>query len=231
MMTVNANMVKKLIPGILLAISLSLCIVNANSSLESKVFAQNANISTSTSTPSLDTFSANGSISSLVFVTHNASKNNLDVKNATDLDNTKKFILSGEWALKVNNGKATDFDARFTKTLNDGLKWHTHVISNFKSIDEGVKNNNISSIHLTPAKSISMSGTADIKLNGTSTWNNVKMMIQIANGKTIIITPDNNATANHFQGQPIYGSVLSIKDATGKEMLGAQQKILQNLYK
>ena len=135
--------------------------------------------------------------------------------------------------LKVDKGKATDFNAKFTKVLNDGSKWHTHEINDFKSSNES-SNNNINTstmVHLTPDKNISLSGTANIMLNGTSTWNNVNLKIQIANGKTITIIPDNQETSNHFQGQPIYGNVLSIKDATGNEMLGSQQKVLFNLYK
>jgi hypothetical protein len=86
-------------------------------------------------------------------------------------------------------------------------------------------------VYLTPDKSTSISGTANIMLNGTSTWNNVNLNIQIANGKTITITPDNQATSNHFQGRPTYGNVLSIKDIIGNELLGSQQKVLHNLYR
>jgi hypothetical protein len=244
-LTVHSHMIKKHISAIILALILSLYILHG-SSLDSKVLAQNTNTSisnsssdknlkTSNSTPvtaNWDSFLANGSISSLIFVTHNASKNNLDAKNSTDLDGIKKFILSGEWILKVDKGKATDFNAKFTKVLNDGSKWHTHEIKDFKPFNESSNNNNNTSamVYLTPDKSISLAGTANIMLNGTSTWNNVNLKIQIANGKTITITPDNQATSNHFQGQPIYGNVLSIKDATGNELLGSQQKILRNLY-
>jgi hypothetical protein len=237
-------LIKKPISGLILVLILSLCVIHGSSSLDSNVLAQNTNssISNSSSDKSLktmnyapvttnsDSFLANGSISSLIFVTHNASKNNLDAKNSTDLDGIKKFILSGEWILKVDKGKATDFNAKFTKVLNDGSKWHTHEIKGFKPSNES-SNNTSAMVYLSPDKSISLSGTANIMLNGTSTWNNVNLKIQIANGKTITIIPDNQATSNHFQGQPIYGNVLSIKDATGNELLGAQQKVLFNLYK
>jgi hypothetical protein len=42
---------------------------------------------------------------------------------------------------------------------------------------------------------------------------------------------DNGATSNHFQGQPIYGTVESIKDANGNELLKAQQEALQQKSK
>ena len=49
----------------------------------------------------------------------------------------------------------------------------------------------------------------------------------ISKGKVITINLDDNATSNHFQGQPIYGVVESIKDAHGNELLKAQQQALQ----
>ncbi len=64
-------------------------------------------------------------------------------------------------------------------------------------------------------------------MNNTSAWNNVKTNILISKGKVITINLDDNATSNHFQGQPIYGVVESIKDANGNELLKAQQQALQ----
>ncbi len=46
----------------------------------------------------------------------------------------------------------------------------------------------------------------------------------INKGKTITINLYNQTTGNHFQGQPIYGVVESMKDSTGNEMLKAQQQ-------
>lgn len=84
-------------------------------------------------------------------------------------------------------------------------------------------------VQLSPDKSASIPGTVDIKLNNTSAWNAVKANILISKGKVITINLDldNNATGNHFQGQPIYGVVESIKDANGNELLKAQQQALQ----
>ena len=50
-------------------------------------------------------------------------------------------------------------------------------------------------------------------------------------GKTITINLDNQATGNHFQGQPIYGVVESMKDSTGNEMLKAQQQAVHRTEK
>lgn len=167
-----------------------------------------------------ETFSASGSISSLVFTTQNPDNTIKNGNNALGLTKTPKFVLSGDWVLTVNGGKVTGFNAKFIKVLNDGERWHTHVITNFKA-------NNNSKAQLTSDKSASISGTVDVKLNGTTIWNAAGVNILLNKGKTITINLDNKATGNHFQGQPIYGVVESIKDANGNEMLKALQHAVQ----
>jgi hypothetical protein len=120
----------------------------------------------------IKTFSANGDISSLIFVTQkpiNATINSVSLSNAT------KFVLSGDWNLTVNTGKVTNFAAKFIKVLNDSSRWHTHDIINFKP-----SNTNNTIVQLSPDKSASIPGTVDIKLNNTSAWNNVKTNILIS---------------------------------------------------
>jgi len=61
--------------------------------------------------------------------------------------------------------------------------------------------------------------------------NDSKQQLIINKGKTLTINLDNQATSNHFQGQPIFGVVESIKDSTGKEMLKAHQQAVQRTEK
>jgi hypothetical protein len=201
-----------------LALILGLTFITTINTCSIAVFAQ-TNGNTTGSTSPTSTFSANGDISSLIFVTQkpiNATINSASLSNAT------KFVLSGDWNLTVSTGKVTNFAAKFIKVLNDSSKWHTHDIINFKP-----SNTNNTIVQLSPDKSASIPGTVDIKLNNTSSWNDVKTNILISKGKVITINLDNNATSNHFQGQPIYGVVQSIKDANGNELLKAQQQALQ----
>lgn len=177
-----------------------------------------------TSKSPMETFSANGDISSLIFVTQKPINATI---NPSSLSNATKFVLSGDWNLTVNTGKVINFAAKFIKVLNDSSRWHTHDIINFKPSNT---NNTVVQL-LSPEKSTSILGTVDIKLNNTSAWNNVKTNILISKGKVITIDLDNNATSNHFQGQPIYGTVESIKDANGNELLKAQQQALQQKSK
>lgn len=213
-----------------LALGLILAVAGNNSSINlDAVFAQtNGTTKNITSTTPMNTFSASGDISSLIFVTSknivylgNFEKPINATINPSSLSAAQKFILSGNWNLTVDKGKVTNFSAKFIKELNDASKWHTHDILNFKSIS-----NNTMPIQLSPNKSATISGTADVKLNNTNAWNGVKTNILISKGKLITIHLDNNATANHFQGQPIYGVVKSIKDANSNEFLKAQQKAM-----
>ena len=165
-----------------------------------------------------NTFSASGDIGSLIFVTQKPINATI---NPSSLSATTKFVLSGDWNLTVNTGKVTNFAAKFIKVLNDSSRWHTHDIINFKP--SNTNNNTI--VQLSTDKSASIPGPVDIKLNNTR--NNVKANILISKGKVMTINLDNNATGNHFQGQPIYGVVESIKDANGNELLKAQQQALQ----
>jgi hypothetical protein len=190
----------------------------------SKSAGGNMTVGTPTTPTNTETFSAVGTISSLVFVTQKPDNTISKGNNASGLTDAKKFVLAGDWVLTVNGGKITDFTAKFIKVLNDGERWHTHVITNFKAT-------NNTNVKLSPDKSASISGTVDVKLNGTSVWNTTKVNIMINKGKTITINLDSQATGNHFQGQPIYGVVDSMKDATGNEMLKAQQQAVQRTEK
>jgi hypothetical protein len=96
------------------------------------------------------------------------------------LTDAKKFVMAGNWVLTVNGGKVTDFTAKFMKVLNDGERWHTHVITNFRYT-------NNTRVHLPPDRSASISGTVDVKLYGTSVWNTTKVNIMINKGKTITL--------------------------------------------
>ena len=185
-----------------------------------------SNTATSSTSNASSTFSASGKISSLIFVIggkpSNTSTNASSVLNNT----TNKFILSGNWSLDADNGVVTQFKGDFIKVLENGTRWHTHDITNFKPAGD-----NKTKVQLTPDHSIPISGNADVKLNNTLPWKNVNTNIIISKGKTITIKLDNQATSNHFLGQSINGIVESIKDANGNEMLKAQQKAVNMMTK
>ena len=150
-----------------------------------------------------ETFSAMGSISSLIYQTR--------VNNTSDLVVAEKSILSGEWFIQNRGGIITAFVAKFNQVLDDGTRWHTYEFFNFTT-----RNN--ARVHLTSDGSAIFSGTVDIKLNNTVVWKNIKLTVFILKGNTIIFLLDDKAIGDHFRDQPIYGTVVSIKDRMGREM-------------
>lgn len=143
------------------------------------------------------TFSAIGTISSLVIT---VPEDEFNITNAFNV------ILTGDWILNVHNGTITNFEANFLASPMDGSMGHIHQITNFseKEDDRDViilptsDNNN---------NSLSINGTADIKINGITIWNNAKVSITISKGNTITIDPDDKDTENHFGNQQVYGIV------------------------
>ena len=141
-------------------------------------------------------FSVIGTISSLVITVP---------QHEFDITNAFKVILTGDWVLNVHNGTVTNFETNFLASPMDGSMGHIHQITNFseKEDDRDViilptsDNNN----------SLSINGTADIKINGITIWNDAKVSITISKGNTITIDPDDKDTENHFGNQQVYGIV------------------------
>src|SRR5919205_274090 len=98
-----------------------------------KAFAATTNTSSlslpsSVPKPKQDTFSAIGTISSLVITVPPpaASAGGFNITNAF------KVILTGEWNLSVHKGNITNFAANFLAFPMDGSKPHIHQITNFQ---------------------------------------------------------------------------------------------------
>ncbi|HEX2406576.1 MAG TPA: hypothetical protein VHJ38_05135 [Nitrososphaeraceae archaeon] len=144
----------------------------------------NANITT--------TFSSIGTISSLVITVP---------ENEFNITNAFKVILTGDWVLNVHNGTVTNFEANFLASPMDGSRGHIHQITNFSANENEM-------IQLAPDdNSLSINGTADIKINGLTIWNDVDLSIIISKGSTITIDPNDKQTDNHFGDQQVYGIV------------------------
>ena len=168
-------------------------------SLQSQMTTKTA-LAQSTPAPksTVNTFSMNGSISSLVLGMSPKSK-------TVDMSTVQKFILSGDWSMNVNHGKLTNFKASFyTGPVNGGTSNHTHQINNFRV------SNGSSLIHLTPDNSVSITGIVDVGTNGKKAWNDVNATIVISKGRTISINLADQDTQRHFMGQQIYGIVKKI---------------------
>jgi hypothetical protein len=165
-------------------------------------------ISMSDKARTADSFSAKGGINSLTYKTEtptNLSSTSIKLNSSSDLTNAAKYIFFGDWNLEVKSGKVTKFGANFVQVRENGGVPHSHNLINF------VQANDTKISLTTPGLWTSIKGTVDVKYNGTTTWSAVETEILIFKGRIIDISLDNNATDNHFQGQPIYGFVKSIK--------------------
>ena len=143
------------------------------------------------------TFSVIGIISSLVITVPQHEFN---------ITNAFKVILTGNWILNVNNGTVTNFEANFLASPMDGSMGHIHQITNF-SANEDDGDGIILLTSDNNSNNLSINGTADIKINGITIWNDAEVLIAISKGNTITIDPDDKDTRNHFGNQQVYGIV------------------------
>lgn len=173
------------------------------------VYAQttdNTNSATSSNSEDVDaavannknitTFSGIGQISSLVITVPESGFNITDAF---------KVILTGEWNLNVRNGNVTEFAVNFLASPMDGSKPHIHQITDFRPYD-----NSEEPIALTRDYSLSVNGTADIKINGVTVWEDADVSISISKGNTFIFDPDDLDTEDHFGDQQVYGIVTGL---------------------
>lgn len=184
----------------------------------------------------LDTFSAKGTISSLVFdsgisppssslattankiQSHNAgNQTNRTIPLGTSaITNEEKeeapYALSGDWSLKVERGKVQDFLAKFVMVRIDGTERHTHEIINFKSSKD-------SDIQLDPTNITFIKGITDIRTNGIDSWKAVDTFLLINKLRILSIIPNSHKVEDHFKGQPIYGVAESMKDKAGNDII------------
>lgn len=173
------------------------------------VYAQttdNTNSATSSNSEDVDaavannknitTFSGIGQISSLVITVPESGFNITDAF---------KVILTGEWNLNIRNGNITEFAVNFLASPMDGSKPHIHQITDFRPYD-----NSEEPIALTRDYSLSVNGTADIKINGVTVWEDADVSISISKGNTFIFDPDDLDTEGHFGDQQVYGIVTGL---------------------
>lgn len=193
----------------------------------------------------LDTFSAKGTISSLVFdsgisppslstatnpnriQSHTAGNqtNRTISLGMSAISNEKEeapYALSGDWSLKVERGKVEDFMAKFAMVRIDGTGRHIHEIINFKS-------SNDSDIQLDPTNITFIKGITDIKTNGIDSWKAVDTFLLVNKLRILSIIPNSHKVDDHFKGQPIYGVTESMKDKAGNDIIVSLNNMTSNI--
>jgi hypothetical protein len=74
-------------------------------------------------------------------------------------------------------------------------------------------------IALVNGNSTDFKGIADITTNGKVKWKDVPMVIHMLDGNVINFNIDPTKTDDHFKGLPVFGTVQSIIDQSGTELL------------
>jgi hypothetical protein len=162
--------------------------------------------------------------------TTGASSNFTSTANATSTSNAtstaeqleQPYVLSGDWNLDVQNGNVSNFAANFTMVHLDGTERHTHELSNFAA-------SNSSTIDTSGNGTSFIFGTVDVGKDGQTKWTGVAALITIEKNNVLTISLATEDTDDHFMGQPIYGIVDSMTDASGNEMVATGTQTAGNV--
>lgn len=155
------------------------------------VFAGSVPVSAQTNnTSTTDSFHANGLIATMI---------GLQASN-------QSLVLAGDWALAVIDGNATGLYFDFTMTDTAGFTRHYMSFSDFRSND--------TSVQLNPNGVTTISGTVDLRQSFNPVLEDINITMDILNGNIIRIstTDERVRIAEHFQEQPIYGTIDSLRD-------------------
>jgi hypothetical protein len=104
-------------------------------------------------------------------------------------------------------------------TKFDGSGRHTHYIGNFQNATGEVLPITNKTITLTNGSTFTnFMGTSDISTNSEIKWKDVPITVHLLNGNVINIMVNPIKTHYHFKALPIYGTITSIADESGKEL-------------
>jgi hypothetical protein len=174
-------------------------------SIHTPIFAQNT---TGTNNQTLiDTFNSYGTISGIAADTLIGSNETMGSHSA-DL-----FVLGGNWSLGVEGGNLSDFNADIIMTKFDGTQRHPHVFENIRNTSGNISPVNSENITLVANNFTAFTGVVDI-----GDWKDVPISGNLNNGNLLMINVDPVKTEHHFKGLPIYGTVASLTDQSGKEL-------------
>jgi hypothetical protein len=151
-----------------------------------------------TTTDGQNTFSAKGSIDSLV-IKDGAQQQ------GQQPNEQSSYVLDGKWKLEVVNGNVTDFGSKFTMVHLDGTNRHYMILMNFKQ-----DNATAGTIQVQPDGTTTIKGILDVIEKSdflNPEWSDVNTQITINKYNTISINVDDAQTNQHFAGQPLRGVV------------------------
>ncbi|MDQ2685878.1 MAG: hypothetical protein M3Y25_08565 [Thermoproteota archaeon] len=210
------------------ALTVLLTIVLASSLQGHDALGQNSNITktnnvTNATGNAIDSFRAQGQISSLASDTLAGRSNNSS--------ETEMWVLGGDWEFNVADGNLTNFVVDIQMAKVDGTAAHKHSIEKLNNVTgmsllivnplkvDLMTNQPSSKVALVKDNSTMFRGIADLTSNENIQWQDVPMHVTIRNGNIINIAIDPMKTEDHFKGLPVFGTVQSIVDENGKELV------------
>jgi hypothetical protein len=171
-----------------------------------------ANNSTTAAT-NIDTLRAKGQISSLAS----------DVlAGRPSANSSEMWVLGGDWEFGVAKGNLTNLAVDITMSKIDGTGTHHHTIESLRNVTGAVSPSRSEQIALTNGNYTDFKGIADITTNGEIKWKDVPITVHLANGNIVSFNIDPSKTEDHFKGLPVFGTVDSIIDQNGRELLKKQ---------
>ena len=177
-------------PTIILLFTMVMMQMSSSFMVYGQTTTDTATATAPTTTSGQNTFSAKGSINSLVI---------------KDGGEQTSYILDGKWKLEVINGNVTDFGSKFTMVHFDGTNRHYMILMNFKQ-----DNATAGTIQVQPDGTTTIQGILDViekKDILNPEWSDVNTQIMINKYNTISINVDDAQTDQHFNGQPLRGVV------------------------
>jgi hypothetical protein len=189
--------------------------VTNNSVFDNIALAQTQGINNTAANSSIavsntDTLRAKGQISSLAS----------DVlAGRPSANSSEMWVLGGDWEFGVAKGNLTNLAVDIIMSQIDGKAAHHHTIESLKNVTGAVYGDRSQLIALTNGNYTDFKGTADITTNGEIKWKDVPITVHLANGNIINFNIDSSKTEDHFKGLPVFGTVESIIDQNGRELL------------
>ena len=158
----------------------------------------------------VDTFRTRGQISSLAS----------DIMAGRPSANSSQmWVLGGNWEFGVQKGNLTNLAIDITMSQIDGTGAHRHTIESLKNATGEVIPGRSKLVELTNGNYTDFKGIANITTNGKVKWQDVPIAIHLVNGNIVNFNIDASKTEDHFKGLPVFGTVQSIIDQNGRELL------------
>jgi hypothetical protein len=187
-------------------------IVNSNGLTLAQTQGGN-NTTTNANATDIDTFRAKGQISSLASDTLAGRPSS----NASEM-----WVLGGDWELGVNKGNLSNLVVDIAMSEINGKGAHHHTIETLKNATGAVLPGHSEQIALISSNHTDFSGIADITTDGKIKWKDVPIVVHLMNGRIVNFNIEPTKTDDHFKGLPVFGTVESIIDQNGKELIKQQ---------